>query len=602
MSSSVEKIKERLSIVDVVSSYLPLVQMGRNHKAKCPFHNEKTPSFFVSSERDSYYCFGCGAKGDIFTFVEHFEGTDFLGALKLLAQKAGVTLENDYSKEPKGEKERLYKIMEEATVFFESVFAKEKKPRAYLKDRGISDEMMKSFRIGYVPDSWRSVSTHLINKGFKKEDLEKVGLIKTKDDGSFYDRFRSRIIFPIGDSSGRIIAFSGRIFSLSTQTGKEEIEPAKYLNSPETLLFNKSNTLFGIDKAKTFIRQRGYSIIVEGQMDLILSHQAGFNNTVAVSGTALSDRTSERSAYSENSKENSSEGQSKINNLGLIRRLSANVIFAFDGDSAGIRAVNRSAMIALSLDMQVKIAMIPEGQDPADIILKDQNQWKDIIKNSVDIVSFHLDRISEETSDLRQRGKKIREIIFPFLTVIKSSIEKSAYISLISKKTGLPENAVMEDFEDYGKVKNLDKSNIIQEKKEIVKSRRDRLEEKLMGIIFYKSTKSGVVEIKKICESFEENIGKETFDKIKDKHKINSSVLAFEAEIQYGDKKEGIINELKEIILNLEEEILNEKLLYLQSQINQKEHKKDKEEISLLLKNYQKIVERIEKIKNSRTQ
>ena len=624
-SSSAEKIKERLSIVDVISSYLTLIPAGRNYKAKCPFHNEKTPSFFVSAERNSYYCFGCGAKGDIFSFVEHFEGTDFLGALKLLAGRAGVTLENNFSKEKKEEKEILYEIMEEATLFFEATFEKEPAPRAYLKNRGITDETMKSFRIGFAPDSWKSVSTHLINKGFKKADLEKVGLIKNKEakpakgrssdsqsefkDGSFYDRFRSRIIFPISDSSGRVIAFSGRIFPDIKEVGlpKDEsqtstdVTQAKYLNSPETPLFNKSNTLFGIDKAKIAIKKRGYSIIVEGQMDLILSHQADFTNTVAVSGTALSDRTSQRDSYlPENSQ---SEGEARINNLGLIRRLSPNVIFAFDGDSAGIRAAGRSALIALSLDMQVKVAIMPEGQDPADIILKNPNDWKEIIKNSVDIVSFHLNRICQNTEDLRLRGKQIREIIFPFLSMIKSSIEKSTYISLIYKRTGISENAIMEDFENYQKTKNLDQENIKPEAKRKSKSRRDRLEERLMGVIFWRgeSNNEQSKEIKKFCDIFEKEIGVESFEKIKDKHRSNSSVLAFEAEIWYGEKIDEIIPDIKEIILNLEEEILNEKLLYLSNEITQRERNHKKEESNLLLKDYQKIVEKIEKIKKDRT-
>jgi DNA primase len=593
-NNNVEKIKDRLSIVDVISSYITLVPAGKNFKAKCPFHNEKTPSFFISSERNSYYCFGCGAKGDIFSFVEHFEGTDFLGALKLLASRAGVVLENNFLKEDKGEKEKLYEIMEEATVFFESNFGKEQTPRAYLINRGITDESIKIFRVGYALDSWKSVSTYLIGKGFKKQDLEKVGLIKNKDDGSFYDRFRSRIIFPINDSSGRVIAFTGRIF------GKESDLEAKYLNSPETVLFNKSNTLFGIDKAKSSIRRLGYSIIVEGQMDLILSHQIGFTNTVAVSGTALSDRTNELSNH-----DSLIDKENKINNLGLIRRLSSNIIFAYDGDSAGIRAVNRSSLIALALDMQVKVAIMPEGKDPADIIMEDGNKWKEIIKNSVDIINFHLNRIIQNTSDLRQQGKQIKEIIFPFLSVIKSSIEKSTYISLINKKTLIPENAIILDFENYQKSKGQESRPVENGQKMLEsKSRRDRLEERLMGIIFWKGEyeNSDFKEVRNLCEIFAKEIGEENFEKIKEKHRSNSSVLAFEAEIWYGDKINQIVGDVEEFTLNLEEEILNERLIYLLNEISQKEKNNNEEETSLLLKDYQKIVERIENIKKNRAQ
>ncbi len=279
-------------------------------------------------------------------------------------------------------------------------------------------------------------------------------------------------MFPITDSSGRVIAFSGRTFILPSDSSKKpEIEEAKYLNSPDTPLFNKSNVLFGIDKAKIEIRKRGYSIVVEGQIDLILSHQAMFINTVAVSGTALSDDVLDR--------------ESKVNNLGLIRRLSSNIIFAFDGDEAGIRAASRSAMIALSLDMQVKVAVLPEGNDPADIISKNPDQWKEIIKNSLNIVSFHVDRICKSTNDTRIRGKKIREVVFPFMTMVRSSIERSAYITEIHNKTGLSENAIIEDFELYQRAnpdlfKEPKKENDDQNKI----SRRDSLESR--NVVWYR--------------------------------------------------------------------------------------------------------------------
>ncbi len=599
-SSSVEKIKERLSIIDVVSSYISLIQAGKNYKAKCPFHNEKTPSFFLSPERGTYYCFGCGAKGDIFSFVEHFEGTDFLGALKLLAEKAGVTLEKNFSKDAKDDKSELYRIMEEATIFFEKTLIQEKGPKEYLKNRGVSSKTVKFFRVGYAPDSWQSVSTYLIKKGFRENDLAKVGLIKNKEGGNFYDRFRNRLIFPINDSSGRVIAFSGRIFHQSQEVKESLQSEAKYLNSPETPLFNKSNTLFGIDKAKISIKKRDYSIIVEGQFDLILSHQAGFTNTVAISGTALSDKTSEK--YSNSSGVN----EIKINNFGLIRRLSQNVIFAFDGDEAGIRAVNRSSLIALSLGMQVKIAIIPKDQDPADIIHKDVKDWKDIIKNSVNIIDFHLDIICQETDDIRLRGKKIREIIFPFLFIIGSSIEKFSYISLIHKKTGISENVINEDLENYEKNKNLSKSNINENINKEVKSRRDRLEERLLGIILWKADiksnnldkkNNQLNEVDNIINNFEENVEKGYIDKIKEKYRQNLPILAFEVELWYGDKTNEVFKDIKEIILNLEEEILIEKKQYLNTEIYQKETNRNKKEADLILEDIQKIDKRIEEIK-----
>jgi DNA primase len=573
MNSPVDTIKERLSIVDVISSYVPVIESGKNYKARCPFHNEKTPSFFISPERNSYYCFGCSAKGDIFSFVQQFEGVDFLGSLKLLADRAGITLEKSTSYESRDEKERFYSIMEEATVFFETNFKAHPEGRSYLRDRGLTDATIELFRIGFAPDSWRSVSDHLLKKGYSQDDLEKVGLIKKSDKG-FYDRFRSRIMFPIQDSSGRVIAFSGRIF------GKGDTEEAKYLNSPDTPLFNKSNVLFGIDKAKTAIRTRGYSIIVEGQMDLILSHQGGFTNTVAVSGTALSDATT--------------DGEAKINNLGLIRRLSPNVIFAFDGDSAGIRAASRSAMIALSLDMQVKIAKLPEGKDPADIIKENSDAWKEIIKTSVNIVSFHIDRICKETNDIRIRGRKIRETVFPFISMVGSSIEQSAYITEIASKTGLRETAVHEDFQDYEKTHAQERKteSSPQTKETENKSRRDHLERRLATIIFWKSTDENLEqEIKKLCQTFIENVGVETFKNIEKIYEPFSEALSFEAQMWYGKKTDGIIRDLGEIILNLEEEILYQRKASLVPLDSQEK-----------LIEFNTLSKRIEEIKHKRSQ
>lgn len=584
MNSPVLKIKERLSIVDVISSYLTVEKAGKNYKAKCPFHNEKTPSFFISPERGSYYCFGCSAKGDIFSFVEHFEGTDFLGSLKILAERAGIPL-SEYKSKEKDKTDIYYEIMEEATSFFERMFSENKEARSYLLNRGINDNSIKSFRIGYAPLSWNSIHDHLVKKGYRKEDIEIVGLIKRKD-SRYYDRFRGRIMFPITDSSGRVIAFSGRIFEKNKESS---IEEAKYLNSPDTPLFNKSNVLYGIDKAKSSIRSRDYSIVVEGQFDLILSHQAGFTNTVAVSGTAFAEDTS--------------DNQSKINNLGLVRRLSSNIIFAYDGDDAGIRAANRSAIIALSLDMQVKIAVLTGGRDPADIISSNPNEWKDIIKNSVNIISFHLDKICKKSNDIRVRGKQIREIIFPFMVMISSSIEKSAYINEIHSKTGISESAIIDDFKNYEKTKNTDNQIVKDKKNELVEvsSRRSGLEKRLFGIIFWKGVKDEKLdEIKSISSLFEEKIGSDKFKKMLAIYEPFSDTLAFEAEMWYGGKIDIIIRDLKELTLNLEEEIFKEESLILLAKINEKE--KNKEDIKSDLVDYQKIVEKIEDIKSRRSQ
>jgi DNA primase len=312
---------------------------------------------------------------------------------------------------------------------------------------------------------------------------------------------------------------------------------------------------------------------------------------VACSGTAFTDETH--------------DSESRINNLGLIQRLSPNIIFAFDGDDAGVRATNRASMIALSLDMQVKTVILSSGKDPADIIFESVDKWKSIIKNSTNIIEFHLDRICKSTNDIRIRGRNIRNIIFPFLTMIKSSIERSAYITSMHSKTGIDEKAIVEDFESYERAHDLDKSkekNIQVSQGVDIKdqSRRSSLEKKLFGIIFWQNqSKEKNIDINSIISDFTEKIGIDIFQKMQEIYEPFSDTMAFQAEMWYVNKIDDINRDIKEVILNLEEEILNERLVLLLDEINKKE-REGQEDLGPILLNYQKIVERIEDIKNSR--
>ena len=289
MKTVFETIKDRLPITEVLSSYITLTQNGAQYKAKCPFHNERTPSFYVSPDRGLYYCFGCGAKGDIFTFVEQFEGLDKKGALKLLADRAGVELTGNIGAT---DTDGVYEILEKATLVYQNLLEKSGPALTYLEGRGITKETIDLFRIGYVPDEWRTIESTCKNEA-ERALATRAGLIK-KAENKVYDRFRKRIMFPLTDSSGRVVGFSGRSFPAKT-SADADVRPAhsenalrddeynvpKYLNSPETEVFQKSKNLFGFDKAKAHIKKHNFAILVEGQMDLIISHQAGFRNTVA---------------------------------------------------------------------------------------------------------------------------------------------------------------------------------------------------------------------------------------------------------------------------------------------------------------------------------
>ena len=572
LNSPVQKIKERLSIEEIVSSYIKLDKVGPNLKAKCPFHNEKTPSFFISPDRGTYYCFGCGAKGDIFTFVEEFEGLDFRGALKLLADRAGVVLETFNPKEGElvfSEKEKLYRIMEEASLFFEKNLKDNTEVLSYLKDRGLNDESIKNFRIGFVKNDWRELYTYLTGKGFKDSELEKAGLVKKTEKG-FYDRFRGRIMFPMSDSSGRIVAFSGRIF---VDDGKS----AKYLNSPETPIFNKSSVLFGIDKAKETIRKNNFSILVEGQMDLILAHQAGFKNTVASSGTAMTDSIL--------SKENI------INNLGLITRLSKNIVLAYDADKAGIKASERFAKIALSLGMDVKVADMPEGMDPADLISKvGIDAWRESIRNSKHFIEFMLARILKDTNnDKRKAGREIKERLLPFVNDLESSIEKSHFITLISNKSSIPESALIEDLKKVEfELKHEKEDTKIAIENVEKKLRKDPIERRLLGIAFWQeSIKDKKIDPELIFKKLE---------KVKEKYKDIKEDLIYEVE-EFYSSNEDLDEDVNEMLLSVEEEYLNEELIKMMMEL---QNLKGKEEEMEIFKKITEINKRKEEIKNSR--
>ncbi|MBI2673792.1 MAG: DNA primase [Candidatus Zambryskibacteria bacterium] len=418
MRGDVDTIKERLDIVEIVSGYLKLEKAGISFKARCPFHNEKTPSFFVSPVRQSFCCFGCGAKGDIFTFVEEIEGLDFRGALKLLAEKAGVEIKYHGRDESRTEKDKLLNVLEEAAEFFEKELAGNQSARSYITSRGLSAETIKDWRIGYAPAEWRALIEYLKGLGYDDTLLARAGLIKKSGDEikskEPYDVFRDRIMFPLADSNGSIIAFSGRALA-------QETEP-KYLNSPDTILFTKGEVLHGLDKAKDQIRRKNYTVLVEGQIDLTLSHQSGIKNTVASSGTTFTRMHLER-----------------------LKRLSPRIIIAFDGDPAGEKAAEKASFLGISLGLEVKVANLPTGLDPAEVIKKDPQKWRDILRESLPAVEFFFNKIAEKEKDSRKLGQQVEKKILPMIKLIESAIEQSHFISMLAKRTSIKETILWED-------------------------------------------------------------------------------------------------------------------------------------------------------------
>ncbi len=407
MSDTVQQIKEKLNIIDVISPYVELHKAGKNFKGKSPFAVEKTPSFYVSPDRGMYYCFSTSQGGDIFNFIQVMEGVDFKEALKILAQKAGVELVAEDPKK-KSEREHLYAELEEATKFYANWLTKDPEAKEYLAKRGVKAETIIKWRIGFAPGppnyGWREVKEALEAKGFKREELIKAGLIKTTEGGKEpFDVFRDRIMFPMAEPGGKIVAFSGRILHPNDKA-------PKYVNSPETPLYKKSDLLFGYDKAKTGIRTLDFSLIVEGQFDVVMCHQAGYANTVAVSGTALT-----------------------LHHVQLLERMSDKVVLALDADRAGINAMRKGADLMLRRGLDVKVAELPLGKDPADIIQADPVEFKKYIGKSVHVIEFLLHVLRRENEDDRTFKRKVRDEVLSFVLLLPNRIDQEHFVKIVAK-------------------------------------------------------------------------------------------------------------------------------------------------------------------------
>lgn len=424
MDPVVQQIKDRINIVEIVGQYMQLRRAGRSYTGRCPFHKERTPSFHVSAERGTYKCFGCGEGGDVFSFLQKMDGTDFPTVLKQLAEKTGVKLENRSfkTKDPAehDHEQRLRELCEAAVTFFENQLLLRKDVHEYLHTRGVKEETVAAWRIGYAPATWDALCKHLQALGWGNSEIVDAGFAvrSEKRQGEIFDRFRGRIIFPIFDVGGKPIAVSGRFFE-AIAGQKQDGEPAKYVNSPETALFKKSRTLYGLHVARNYIRKLDCMLLVEGQFDLILAHQSGLHFAVALSGTALTQE-----------------------HLTLLGRLSKRLVLALDADQAGIRAGLRSAYMAIAEGFDVKIPSFPQGADPADVAKENPELLKAAIRTAKPAVEFFLEVLRPTAKDARAYAKLVEASILPLVAVAQSSIEQEQQIRLVANKLGVSESAV----------------------------------------------------------------------------------------------------------------------------------------------------------------
>ncbi len=465
MQNPVEEIKAKLDVADIISTYITLNSTGSNLKARCPFHNEKTASFMVSREKQIWHCFGCGKGGDIFTFIQEYEGLSFSEAIKLLAEKANVSL-SGYQALPKENFNLLFEINHLiAEKYQANLFDKSEtsvKVLNYLLSRGLTTDSIKKWGLGLSTESWDEALQYLKSQKFSDTDIFQAGISVKKKDGSGYvDRFRKRLMFPIFDTAGRVVAFTSR--TLQGIVYQDEDFGGKYINSPQTNIYDKSKILYGWHLAKAAIKQKDYLIIVEGNLDAILSQQAGTTNTVAVSGTALT-----------------------IDHLKLIKRYTNNVILAFDGDTAGSNAALRSITLAWAQEMNMKILVLPQNQDPADIVKSDKNLWLKLVRDSIQVMDYYFQRVLSGVDLNRADHKKIAvQKLLPIIKYLKSAVEQSHYLQLLADKLHLPLEILQSDLKQVSSFLE----NVRPEKKVIAikKPSTGFLSEELLGIVFFRN-------------------------------------------------------------------------------------------------------------------
>lgn len=438
---AVSEVRDRIDIIDIVQTYVPsLKKAGANFKGLCPFHNEKTPSFIVFPESQNFHCFGCGKGGDVFTFYMEMENVEFREALKELAQRAGIELDTAAPRPPEEDEKRqkLIEINELAGMWFHHVLLKAKQGEAgreVVRDRDISDEMVEEFRLGFAPDSWDSLLNFMSSRNIPAELVAEAGLASERDSGGHYDRFRNRLMFPIRDRDGNLVGFGGRALG--------DAQP-KYLNTAQTLIFDKSTLVYGLDLAKDAIREANQVVIVEGYMDAITAHQFGFRNVVASMGTALTERQ-----------------------VTQIKRGSSQIVLALDSDAAGQMATLRGLeTMADALDADIRpvptpngllrferklkadisIVQLAEGKDPDDIIRKAPEKWPELIRTARPFLDFTIDMLTKnvDTSDPDAKSEAVRRII-PLLRQIPDSVKENHYTRLLARRLDISEQVIISE-------------------------------------------------------------------------------------------------------------------------------------------------------------
>lgn len=610
MLSPSEEIKNKLDIVEVIGQYLKLQKVGANYKALCPFHKEKTPSFLVSPARQIWHCFGCNTGGDIFTFVMKIENIEFKEALEMLAKKAGVRLIQE-SPQARSQKQRLIDINKEAVSFFEKNLWQNKEVVEYLHQRGLKDETIKEFHLGWALDDWQVLSSFLTKKGFKPKEIVAAGLAISKkepinissksqkteyviQEKDIYDRFRARIMFPIDNPSQQIVGFTGRVFQgkQPLKTIKDIERIGKYVNSPQTLIFDKSTVLYGLSKSKPYLHSEEETLLVEGQMDFLAAWQEGIKNTIATSGTALT-------PYQ----------------LKILKRYNNTLILGFDMDEAGEGAAERTIELALAKEFSVKILRLEEGKDLADYLLNKERKGKDkLIKQAESIMDFYFERAQKIGNESNIEGKKaIASYFLPKIKKLTNALDRSFWLNKLSRFLNISEQALGDELNRLSKDNSL--AEIIDKDESLYQFPTTQLQPRIEGIAeriisflikfpslikealdyeeYFPQSFQKIFEIMKNISSSEELCG-ENLRRLNLSEnlveKINQLALRADYETEIVEKfkvsfEEELLKELKE----LKREAIKNKLNEIEKEIQIAEKENNKKVLEELIKKFNQL-------------
>ncbi len=587
MSDTVQQIKEKLDLAVFLKPYLQLVPAGKNFKARCPFHQEKTASFIVSPEKQVWHCFGCNLGGDIVSFVMKYENMEFLEALKILAEKAGVDLQRFGNSDQK-KFNILYDINQAAVNFFQEALrqAQGKQVMDYLIQRGLKAETISEFEIGFAPNSFDALMQYLIKSRFSTEDIERAGLIFKSQRGSYMDRFRNRVMFPLRNAFGKVVGFTGRILpGAAPQSGasfaQDGRETPKYVNSPETQIFNKSKVLFGFDKTKSAIRDSKSAVLVEGQMDLIMAWQDGIQNAIATSGTALT-----------------------ADHLKAVRRIADNLIVAFDQDEAGQAATEKAIDMADAMDFSTKVMMLkPELtnqnlKDPADIAKAHPGALAIMIQESQPAMLYYFTRYLSKPKiskqDLRAVLTKIKNIYSP--------VEKSKWLKELANKTKLDEKSLIEEMEVLQDATAMagqaGSGGMVEENNSPLAQslpRKDLLSQRIISLVVARKDLFKIGDISPALTAAYQKVfsylNGEAGVELPAQHKTVADLLVLRASIDAGTDEEKIRDEVRELLRQLQLENYKDQRLIFKNQIAEAEKAEDREALLAAMTNFQKVSE-----------